>query len=84
MTSQRLCFSLHIAINPSLSSFFFDFADTLTLRNIKNLTSLVFLLCNISAFDVFFKKGVQISHVSVKLVTTIEKKWMKVEQVQLF
>ena len=31
-----------------------------------------------------FKKRVQISHVSVKLVTTIEKNWMKVEHVQLF
>ena len=35
MTSQRLCSSLHIAVNSSLSSFFFDFADILILSNIS-------------------------------------------------
>ena len=37
MTSQRLCSSLHITINSSLNSNFFDFAGILKLRNIKNL-----------------------------------------------
>ena len=42
---------------------------------ITNLSKSLFLLCNISTFYVFFsKKHVQISHVSVKLVITIEKK----------
>ena len=39
------------------------------------INNLAFLLSNISTFDAcFFKKFVQISHVSVKLVITIEKK----------
>ena len=54
MTSQRLCSSLHITINLSLSSIFFEFANILILRNIKTAKSLVFLLSNISSFDVFF------------------------------
>ena len=38
-----------------------------------------------STFDVWFlKKRVQISHVSVKLVITIEKNWVKVEHGQIF
>ena len=36
MTSQRDCSSLHIAMNSSLSSILFDFADTFILRNIKS------------------------------------------------
>ena len=57
MTSQRLCCSLHIATISSLSSIFFDFANILILRNIKNIfQSFVFLLCNIFTFDVFFQK----------------------------
>ena len=36
-SSQRLCSSLHIAINSSFSLLFFDFADILILKNIKNL-----------------------------------------------
>ena len=63
---------------------FFDFDDNLILKNIKNVF-LVFLLYNISTFDVYFlEKCVHISHVSVKLVIAIEKNWMKVEHVQLF
>ena len=60
--------SFHIAINSSLSSTLFDFADILILKNIKIFQSLVFLLCNISTF---LKKRVQILQVSVKLVITI-------------
>ena len=59
MTSQRLCSSLRIAVNSSLSSIFLNFADISILRNLKKakiFQSLVFLLCNISTFDVFFKK----------------------------
>ena len=66
MTSQRVCSSHHIAINSSLSLILFNFADIFILRDIKVVQSLVFLLCNISTFDVcFFKKCVQISHVSM-------------------
>ena len=84
MTSKRLCSSLQITINSSLNSMFFDFDDNLILRNIKNVF-LVFLLYNISTFDVYFlEKCFHISHVSVKLVIAIEENWMKVEHVQLF
>ena len=64
----RVCSTLHMAINSSLSSILFDFADILILRNIKLkvFQSLVFLLCNVPTFDTcFFKKRVQISNVSV-------------------
>ena len=72
MTSQRLCSSLHIAINSSRS---WDFADILK-EMLKIFQSLAFLLCSNSTFDLcFLKKRVQVSHVSVKLVITIEKIW---------
>ena len=51
---------------------------------LKIIQSLVSLHNNISTFDGFFKKSVQILYVSVKLVITIEKNWIRVEHVQLF
>ena len=52
------------------------------------INNLAFLLCNISTFDAcLFNKCVQISHVSVKLVITIEKKldeiWTRLTFLQL-
>ena len=42
VTSQRVCYFLHITINSWLSSILFDFADILILRNIKNLSKSCF------------------------------------------
>ena len=55
MTSQRVCSSLHIAANSSLSSILFNSADIFILRNIKSLSkscfsSLVFFLCIMHVF----------------------------------
>ena len=52
------------------------------------INNLAFLLCHISTFDAcLFNKCVQISHVSVKLVITIEKKldeiWTRLTFLQL-
>ena len=58
MTSQRVCSSLYIAINPSLSSILFNFADIFISKKLKAFQSLVFLLCNIHTFDVWFLKNV--------------------------
>ena len=78
ITSQRLCFSLHIALNYSLSSVFYYCTDILMLRNIKNLSKSCFSPLQYFHFwCIFFKKHVQISHVSVKLVITIEKNGWK-------
>ena len=38
VTSQRVCSSLHIALNSSLSSIVFNFADIFILRNVKSLS----------------------------------------------
>ena len=68
IASQRLCSSIHIAINSSLRSFFFRFCRH---WNIKNLSKFYFK-CPLLLY--FFKKRVQISHVSVKLVITTKTK----------
>ena len=81
MTSQRVFYSLHIAINSSLSSILFDFAEIFILRNIKSFKSRVFRVCNIPTFDVcFLKRRVQMSHVSVTTIVISDNNSKKLDE----
>ena len=79
------CSLFDITINSSLSSILFDLADILILRNIRNLLKSCFSsLWYFHFWCIFFIKRFQLSKVSVNLMITIAKNWMKVEHVQLF
>ena len=79
---EGLFFSpLHIAINSSLSSVLFNFADIFILRNIKSLSKSCFSSLWYPQFwCMFFKKHVQISDVSVITIAVNDNNSKKLDE----